>query len=102
MIIGAARSHKPARAERWLSAEVLCQLALPRVRQYACSTAANEYRPVIMPFTPEATVATGSLHTGGVVGVSVCTVLKTLSVVYGIMPIGCCDRRSAQRPAEVS
>jgi hypothetical protein len=70
MIMGSARSHKPTEEERMLYADVLCKLASPRVRQYACSTAAYEYRPIIMPLTPEANVATGSLHTIGALSAS--------------------------------
>jgi len=63
--MGSASSHKPI-TEGWTTlAAVPCQLASPCVRQYACSTAAYEHRPVVMPFTPEAIVARGFLHTIG-------------------------------------
>ena len=51
--MGSASSHKPI-TEGWTTlAAVPCQLASPCVRQYACSTAAYEHRPVVMPFTLE-------------------------------------------------
>ena len=75
--MGSARSHKPAREERTgPCCEPPCKLASPCVRQYACSTAAYEYRPVRMPFTLEATVVTALLHTIGVLSASVFTLYE--------------------------
>src|SRR5215475_13151979 len=103
MIMGSACSHKPTKEGWRLGAAVPCQLASPRVRQYAL-----QYRSIRVPTGCHALYTRSyrgeglSAHHWGAVGVSVRTVRRTLSVVYNIIPIGCCDGCSVQQSAGVS
>src|SRR5436309_1282552 len=88
MIIGSARGHKPGREARM----ALCCCALQTC--FAPGKAVClQYRSIRVPTGYRALYTRChcsdelSAYHWGVVGVSVCTVLKTLSVVYGIMPI---------------
>ena len=83
-------------------------LSFPANLLRPCKAVCLQYRSIRVPTGSHALYTRSycgdelSAHHWGIVGVGVHTIRRTLSVIYGIMPIGCCDSRSAQRPAEVS